>query len=44
MTPMRILVVDDEPALRHTISVILGEEGYDVASATDGASARQNRR
>ena len=39
MTPMRILVVDDEPALRHTISVILREEGYEVATATDGADA-----
>jgi two-component system response regulator AtoC len=36
---MRILVVDDEPALRHTISVILHEEGHEVTSATDGADA-----
>jgi two-component system, NtrC family, response regulator AtoC len=39
MTPMRILVVDDEQSLRHTISVILREEGYEVATATDGADA-----
>jgi DNA-binding NtrC family response regulator len=39
MTPMRILVVDDEPSLRHTISVILREEGHEVTSATDGADA-----
>jgi two-component system response regulator AtoC len=36
---MRILVVDDEPALRHTISVILHEEGHEVTSATDGEDA-----
>jgi two-component system, NtrC family, response regulator AtoC len=39
MSPMRILVVDDEPSLRHTISVILREEGHEVTSATDGADA-----
>jgi two-component system response regulator AtoC len=36
---MRILIVDDEPALRHTISVILHEEGHEVTSATDGEDA-----
>ena len=36
---MRILVVDDEPALRHTISAILHEEGHEVATATDGEDA-----
>jgi two-component system response regulator AtoC len=39
MSGMRILVVDDEPALRHTISVILHEEGHEVTSATDGEDA-----
>ena len=39
MRAMRILVVDDEPALRHTISVILHEEGHEVTSATDGEDA-----
>ena len=34
--PVRILVVDDEPALRHTVSRILGQEGYEVATAGDG--------
>jgi two-component system response regulator AtoC len=36
---MRILVIDDEPALRHTISAILHEEGHDVTTATDGQDA-----
>jgi two-component system response regulator AtoC len=36
---MRILIVDDEPALRHTLSVILHEEGHEVTSATDGEDA-----
>ena len=39
MSGMRVLVVDDEPALRHTISVILHEEGHEVTSATDGEDA-----
>jgi two-component system response regulator AtoC len=36
---MRILIIDDEPALRHTLSVILSEEGHEVTSATDGEDA-----
>ena len=32
----RILVVDDEPAIRETISVILESEGYEVLTAADG--------
>jgi two-component system response regulator AtoC len=36
---MRILVVDDEQALRHTISVILSDEGHQVTVATDGKDA-----
>jgi len=36
---MKILVVDDEPGLRHTLSVILGGEGHDVSTAVDGAAA-----
>ena len=39
MNGMRILVVDDEPALRHTISVILHDEGHEVTTATDGQDA-----
>jgi len=36
---MRILVIDDEPGLRHTISLILREDGHDVEAAPDGATA-----
>jgi two-component system response regulator AtoC len=32
----RILVIDDEPGLRHTLELILGDEGYTVLTATDG--------
>jgi two-component system response regulator AtoC len=32
---MRILVIDDELGLRHTLSLILGGEGHDVAVAPD---------
>ncbi|MDQ4079535.1 MAG: response regulator, partial [Gemmatimonadota bacterium] len=36
---MRILVVDDEPGLRHTISTILREEGHEVSTASHGEEA-----
>ena len=36
---MRILVIDDEPGLRHTISLILREDGHEVETAADGAAA-----
>jgi len=36
---MRILVIDDEPGLRHTISLILREDGHEVEAAPDGAIA-----
>ena len=36
---MRVLVVDDEPGLRQTLSIILGGEGYEVVTAADGAEA-----
>jgi two-component system, NtrC family, response regulator AtoC len=36
---MKLLVVDDEPGLRQTLSVILGGEGYEVVTASDGAEA-----
>jgi two-component system, OmpR family, alkaline phosphatase synthesis response regulator PhoP len=32
----RILVVDDEPNLRHSLSYALRQEGYEVAAAEDG--------
>lgn len=36
---MRILVVDDERAIRNSLKEILGDEGYDVDIAEDGATA-----
>lgn len=33
---MRVLVIDDEPGLRQTVSLILGEEGLEVHQADDG--------
>lgn len=36
---MRILVVDDDPAVRRSLEHALRRDGYDVASAMDGASA-----
>ncbi len=37
--PMRILVVDDEPAVREAIERALQLDGYDVELAEDGAEA-----
>ena len=36
---MRILVVDDEPGLRHTLSLILAGDGHETEAAADGAAA-----
>ncbi len=41
MTGTHILVVDDEPDIRILVKEILGDEGYEVAVAEDGAAARQ---
>ena len=38
-TRLRLLVVDDEPALRTSLSLVLRELGYDVRSAGNGFSA-----
>ncbi len=38
---MRILVVDDERAIRNSLKEILSDEGYDVDTAEDGAIAMQ---
>src|SRR3954468_9981409 len=37
----RILVVDDEPAARYSVSKLLSSVGFDVASAPDYLSALQ---
>lgn len=36
---MKILVVDDERAIRNSLKEILGDEGYDVDTAEDGIQA-----
>jgi two-component system response regulator AtoC len=33
---MTVLIIDDEPGLRQTVSLILAEEGYQVQTASDG--------
>ncbi|HSL69838.1 MAG TPA: sigma-54 dependent transcriptional regulator [Longimicrobiales bacterium] len=33
---MTILIIDDEPGLRQTVSLILAEEGYEIVTASDG--------
>ena len=35
----RILIVDDEPALREILASVLADEGYAVQTAADGRSA-----
>ena len=40
MPQAHILIVDDEPDIRELVSEILEDEGYTVAVARDGASAR----
>ncbi len=37
--PFRLLVVDDEPAIRELTSAMLAEEGYEVLTAEDGQEA-----
>ena len=39
MTEMRILVVDDEPAVRRSVRSALTLEGYEVRLAREGAEA-----
>lgn len=46
VTPTRVLVVDDEPAIRRFLRASLTAQGYDIAEAEDGARALEavNRR
>src|SRR5919206_4934956 len=37
--PTRILVVDDDPSILALVTEILQDEGYDVATARNGAEA-----
>ena len=39
MPELRVLVVDDEPDIRATVSAMLEIEGYDVDEAANGADA-----
>lgn len=36
---VRVMVVDDEPAIRHAVEAVLVEEGFEVATAPNGAEA-----
>ena len=36
---MKVLVVDDEPGLAHALAITLRASGWEVATASDGASA-----
>ena len=36
---MRILVVEDDPAIRRLVKMVLQREGYNVETAADGAEA-----
>ena len=38
-SPLSILVVDDDFAIRRTIAEILGDEGYDIRCAANGVEA-----
>jgi two-component system nitrogen regulation response regulator NtrX len=44
MSAPYILVVDDEPDIRHLVKEILEDEGYQVEVAENGARAREKRR
>jgi two-component system response regulator MprA len=39
MSHVRVLVVDDDPAVRRSLSTALGREGYEVMAAEDGNAA-----
>lgn len=39
--PARILIVDDDPGMRSLLEAYLGESGFEVASAADGAAMWQ---
>src|SRR5689334_7529110 len=41
MRKTKVLVVDDEPAIREVLEMILQEWGYDVRLASDGAEAKE---
>jgi CheY-like chemotaxis protein len=44
MAAGHVLVVDDDPDIRETLGLVLGQHGYSVATAADGAEALQQLR
>ena len=40
MAATRVLVVDDDPAIRNMLAEYLGQHGYEVALASSGAAMR----
>jgi DNA-binding response OmpR family regulator len=36
---VRVLVVDDDPDVREVVATVLGDDGYEVDTASDGAEA-----
>ena len=40
MRKTKVLIVDDEPAIREVLEMILQEWGYEVRLASDGAEAK----
>src|SRR5260221_7707422 len=43
-TPVRVLVVDDQPSLAELLASVLRYEGWDIAVAADGAGAVRTAR
>ena len=41
MRKTKVLIVDDEPAIREVLEMILQEWGYDIKLAPDGAEAKE---
>ena len=39
MSPVRVLVVEDDPSVRGLLQTLLAAEGYEVATASDGLAA-----
>ncbi len=44
MAPSKILIIDDEPAIINLVTAYLRPEGYEIFTATDGASGLQAAR
>ncbi len=43
-SPIRVLVVDDEPSLAELLASVLRYEGWDIRTAADGSSAVRTAR